>query len=371
MDFALTETQQDLKLLTAQILGDRMTLQHLKAVERSDDGFDRATWAELAKANLLGIAIPEAHGGLGFGYLDVCLVLQEVGRYVAPLPFVPCLVSAALPIAQFGSDEQQALLDDVAAGTRILTAALTETGAAFDSPTTTATRDGDGWRIDGVKTCVPYFHVATHVVVPASVDGKPALFLVPTDAAGVASERQETINHEPQFHVELTGVQLPASAIIGDVDRGRDILEWTVSRTAVALCAVVSGATDRAMRMTADYSCNRKQFDRAIATFQAVGQRMAECFIDNQAIELTMLQAATHLDEGRVVPLEVGTAKFWAAEGGSRIGHAALHVHGGISIDLDYPIHRYFLWIKQAEFTLGAATPSLQAVGKILADTPA
>ena len=162
-------------------------------------------------------------------------------------------------------------------------------------------------------------------------------------------------------------MRVGASALLGDVARGREILEWTIARTTVALCAIVAGVADRATRLTAQYSIDRKQFDRQIATFQAVGQRMAECFIDSQGIELTMLQAATHLDEGRVVPLEVGTAKFWAAEGGSRIGHAALHVHGGISIDVDYPIHRYFLWIKQIEFTLGSATPQLLAVGRELA----
>ena len=371
MDFSLTETQQELTALTGQILGDRMTLQRLKAVERSADGFDRETYAELATANLLGVALPEAHGGLGFGFLDLCLVLQEIGRNVAPLPVVPCLVSGALPIAQFGSDEQQALLDGVADGTTILTAALTETLAPAEAPTTTAKPDGDGWLIEGVKTCVPYFHAASHVLVPVSIGDDVALFLVPTDAAGIATQRQETENHEPQFHVELDGVRVGAGALVGDVERGREILEWTIARTTVALCAIASGVADRATRLTAQYSIDRKQFDRQIATFQAVGQRMAECFIDNQGIELTMLQAATHLDEGRVVPLEVATAKFWAAEGGSRIGHAALHVHGGISIDVDYPIHRYFLWIKQIEFTLGSATPQLLNIGRELAETPA
>jgi len=97
---------------------------------------------------------------------------------------------------------------------------------------------------------------------------------------------------------------------------------------------------------------------------------MADCFIDMQGMELTMLQAATHLDEGRDDELEVATAKFWAAEGGNRIEHTALHVHGGISIDVDFPIHRYFLWLKQYEFTLGSATPELLRIGKELADTP-
>ena len=370
MDFSLTETQQELTALTGQILGDRMTLQHLKAVERSDDGFDTDTWHELAKANLLGIAIPEAHGGLGFGFLDLCLVLEEIGRHVAPLPVVPTLVSGALPIAQFGSDAQQGLLDGVVAGSTILTSALTELLAPFDAPTTTAKSDGDGWRIEGVKTCVPYFSIASHVLVPASVGDDVAVFIVPTDADGITAQKQETENHEPQFRVELDGVHVDANALLGDVERGREILEWTIARTTVALCAIVSGVAGEATRLTAQYSIDRKQFDRAIATFQAVGQRMAEAFIDSQGIQLTMLQAATHLDEGRVVPLEVATAKFWAADGGNRIGHASLHIHGGVSIDVDFPIHRYFLWLKQYEFALGSATPELLRIGKVLADTP-
>ncbi len=124
------------------------------------------------------------------------------------------------------------------------------------------------------------------------------------------------------------------------------------------------------MRLTAEYTTERKQFDRAIGTFQAVGQRMADCFIDNQAIELTMLQAATHLDEGRDDPLEIATAKFWAAEGGNHIAHAALHIHGGVSIDVDFPIHRYFLWLKRYEFTLGSATPELLRIGAGTRRTP-
>src|SRR5450755_1694940 len=261
MDFSLTETQQELTALTGQILGDRMTLQRLKAVERSDDGFDRDTWAELAKANLLGIAVPEAHGGLGFGFLDLCLVLQEIGRHVAPLPVVPTLVSGALPIAQFGSDTQRALLDGVVAGTTVLTAALTELLTPFDAPTTTAKPDGNGWRIDGVKTCVPYFHVASHVLVPAAVGDDIAMFLVPTDAAGISAQRQETENHEPQSHVELDGVSLDANALLGDVERGREILEWIVARTTVALCAIVAGVAEKATRLTAEYATDRKQFD--------------------------------------------------------------------------------------------------------------
>jgi acyl-CoA dehydrogenase len=367
VDFALSEEQQELAGLAARILEDRMDLQHLKARDRSDDWYDLDTWREFAKANLLGIALPESIGGLGMGFLDLCMVLREVGRNVAPLPVIPTLVSAALPIARFGTDAQQAILSKVAAGDVLLTAALVEYGAEPEAPTTTAVRDGDGWRIDGVKGSVPTGLAAELVLVPARTDEGTAVFLVSTGAAGVTFTRQEVMNHEPLFELRLDGVQVGEDARLGPADKGAHVLEFTLNRTTVATCALVSGVADKALHLTAQYTTERKQFDRQIGTFQAVGQRMADCFIENQAIELTMLQAATHVDEGRDDPVEIATAKFWAAEGGNHIGHAALHIHGGISIDVDFPIHRYFLWLKRYEFTLGSATPELLRIGKALA----
>ena len=125
--------------------------------------------------------MPEAAGGLGLGFLDLCLVLREVGQYVAPLPAVPTLVAGALPIARFGTDAQQAILPKVVSGDVLLTAALVELGAPVEQPTTTATRDGDGWKLDGVKSNVPAMHQAELVLVPAAVGDDVAVFLVPRD----------------------------------------------------------------------------------------------------------------------------------------------------------------------------------------------
>ena len=167
MDFSLSEEQQELAGLAARILEDRMGLQHLKARDRSDDWYDLDTWHEFAKANLLGIALPESVGGLGMGFLDLCMVLREVGRTVAPLPVIPTLVSAALPIARYGTDAQQAVLAKIVAGDVLCTAALVEYGAEPEQPTTTATRDDDGWRLDGVKGSVPGAGAAELILVPA------------------------------------------------------------------------------------------------------------------------------------------------------------------------------------------------------------
>lgn len=370
MDFALSEEQQELAGLAGRILGDRMTQANLKACDTSDGWYDLDTWRELAAANILGIAVPEAAGGLGLGFLDLCMVLREVGRTVAPLPVLPTLVSYALPLARYGGDEAIETLGRVASGAALGTAALVEYGTEPEEPTTTATADGSGWRVDGLKHSVPLGPAAAEVLVPARAGTDVIVLRVPTDAAGLTWTRQEVMNHEPLFELRLDGVALGTDAVLATPALGREVLAFILDRTVVATCAVVSGVADDVLKRTAQYTTERKQFDRQIGTFQAVGQRLADCFIDNQAIELTMLQAATHLDEGAGDPAEIATAKFWACDGGNRIGHAALHIHGGISIDLDYPIHRYFLWIKRYEFSLGSATPELLRIGRLLADTP-
>lgn len=371
MDFRLSEEQEALVEALRGILESRMTMERLKELDADPEWFDRDTWEQLGKADLLGVTVPERHGGLGYGILDACVLLQEIGRTVAPVPFLHTVVSGVLPVAEFGTAEQQARwLPGVVDGSVVLTAALIENETEPEAPTTRATRDGARWRLTGAKTTVPVAHVAAAMLVPASTDnGSVGLFVVEKGADGLSVERQSVVSHEPQFEVSFSGT--PAALLGDELGRGPEAVARVVALTRVGLCAVAAGVADKALHITAEYATNRKQFDRAIATFQAVGQRMADAYIDTEAIKLTMLLAATRLDEGKPAELEVATAKFWASDGGSRVGHAALHVHGGISIDLDYPIHRYFLWAKQIEFSLGSETEQLRRIGAILAAEPA
>jgi 3-oxocholest-4-en-26-oyl-CoA dehydrogenase beta subunit len=374
MDFALTEEQQATRDLARQILTDRETHEHLKEIEAGGEGFDRETWVELAKAGLLGIALPENVGGSGLGFVALCRLLEEVGRTVAPVPVLPTVVLGALPIAQFGTDAQKhQYLAGVVAGDTVLTTALVETGSDALHPTTTARPDGDGWRVDGVKTCVPAGLVADRVLVPSSAgdDGAIVVLIVDPSSSGVTRERQDTTSGIPEARLELDGVQVAGSDVLGDADTGAAIVDWVVERATAALCAVATGVCEQALKMTAEYTKTREQFDRPIATFQAVGQRAADAYIDTEAIRLTALQAAWRLEEGLPAASEVAVAKFWAADGGQRVVHAAQHLHGGIGVDRDYPLHRYFLWAKELELTLGGATPQLLKLGEILATEPA
>jgi 3-oxocholest-4-en-26-oyl-CoA dehydrogenase beta subunit len=224
-----------------------------------------------------------------------------------------------------------------------------------------------------VKTCVPAGLVADRVLVPAAAggDGAIVVLIVDPSANGVTRERQDTTSGIPEARLELDGVQGAASDVLGNAESGAAIVEWIVERATAAMCSIATGVCEQALKMTAEYTKTREQFDRPIATFQAVGQRAADAYIDTEAIRLTALQAAWRLEEGLPAATEVAVAKFWAADGGQRVVHAAQHLHGGIGVDRDYPLHRYFLWAKELELTLGGATPQLLKLGEILATEPA
>jgi alkylation response protein AidB-like acyl-CoA dehydrogenase len=372
MDFSFNEEQEDLKGLAEKVLQGELTHERLKEAEAGDDNFDRELWKKLAEAGVLGIAVPEAQGGGGYGFLETALVLEQIGRTVAPLPYYASIVLGALPIARFGTDAQKdALLPGVASGETILTAALVEPGADPLHPTTRAARDGDGWTLDGVKDCVPAGPLADRVLVSASADdGTVIVAIVDPGAAGVTRERQDTTNHHAEARLTLKGVNVEAGDVLGSAEQGSEILTWLVERATAALCAIAIGVCEEALRMTAEYTKTREQFDRPIATFQAVGQRAADAYIDTEAIRLTAWQAIWRLSEELSASAEVAVAKFWAADGGQRVVHAAQHLHGGMGVDRDYPLHRYFLWAKVLELTLGGTTPQLLKLGKILADEP-
>lgn len=367
MDFDLSDEQQTVRDLATQIFEGHATVERVKEIEGGIERFDRALWAELAKANVLGLSLPEADGGSGFGIVEACLVLEQQGRRVAPVPLLPTVLTAALPIAEFGSNEQRRRwLPGVIAGDIVLTAALAETGANDPlRPSVVATeRDGE-WRLVGVKPTVPAAHLAARVLVPASTgEGATGVFLVDPADAGVELEAVHTTNRERQAHIRLSGA---AGEPLGDPRGGSRIIPWIVDRTLVGLAAIQVGVAEEAVRLAATYTAERQQFGKPLATFQGVALKAADAYIDTQAMRATMLQAAWQLDEGLDATNETAVAKWWAAEGGQRVVHITQHLHGGMGADVDYPVHRYFLWGKQIETTLGGASAQLARLGAAIA----
>jgi len=374
MDFTLDDEQQAISDLAHRILAERLPPERIRELEKTDAWFADDVWAELGKADLLGIALPEADGGGGYGILEACLVAEQVGRTVAPVPYLSSIIASALPLSHFGRPAQrQRLLPGVIAGTATITLALYEPNdvAVPAVPTTQATANGDRWRLDGEKTLVVGADRAAAILVPARTgETASAVFLVTPDAPGVSLGRETAVTGEPQWTVRFDGVVVDADALVGGPEQGAEIVEWTTDRLAAAICATQTGVCEEALAITARYVSEREQFGSKLGTFQAVGQRVADAYIDTEGIRLTALQAIWRLSEGLDAHDELMTAKFWAADGGQRVVHAAQHLHGGIGVDLDYPIHRYFRWAKVLELTLGGATPSLLRLGASLAAQP-
>lgn len=374
MDFTLTDEQQAIANLAHRILSERLAPERLRTLEQTDTWFADDVWAELGKADLLGIALPEADGGGGYGILEACLIAEQVGRTVAPVPYLSSIVGGAMPVAQFGTvDQRRWLLPEVIAGTATLALALYEPSdvAVPTVPATQATRTGEGWRLDGEKSLVVGADRAAAILVPARTgESSSAVFIVPPNASGVTLVRATAVTGEPQWTVRLDDVAVHGDAVLGDVDEGQAIVAWTSDRLAAAICATQTGVCEEALAITARYVSEREQFGSKLGTFQAVAQRIADAYIDTEAIRLTALQAGWRLAEGLDADDELMIAKFWAADGAQRVVHAAQHLHGGIGVDLDYPIHRYFRWAKVLELTLGGASASLLRLGASLATQP-
>ena len=393
MDFELGEEEQAIRDLTAQVLDDMSSHERLKALAADGDHVDCKAWAALAGTGVVGASVPEAYGGLGLGFLATAVALEEVGRRASPVPLLTTAVMGAMPIAAYGTQSQRAAwLPGIADGSMLACAALAEDGTTAGEPTTMAriatdrngpTPDGDGsapgrgvlghdgrgFVLDGTKVLVAGGLDADIALVPARLDdGGVGVFIVPTDAEGLEVRPVEVTTGRPEARFELSGVRVGPDALLGGgASEGAEIVRCIERHANVGLCMMMAGAARAAIEMAADYTKQRHQFDRPIATFQAVSQRAGDSYIDAEAIWLTAYQAAWRLSAGLPADRETAIAKYWACEGGYRVVHAAVHVHGGVGVDRDYPLHRHFLAARHMELTLGHAEEQLAELGRQIA----
>ena len=365
MDFTTTEAANDLGGLARSIVDAVCTPNRQRELDKLDERFDRELWAKLIDADILSTTAPESLGGGGFGVLEETAVLVALGRQIAAVPYLESTVLAAGALAAFGSEVlKREWAIPAVQGTKILTVALD--GEMGEGPVR-AQSSGGGYRLTGTRALVGYGPVADAFLVPAETESGVKVFLVSAGDAGVSTTSIVTTGHGSVGHLDVQGVELDDSRLVG----GDDVLSWLTTRGTLARSAFQLGVLERALELTAQYAREREQFDRPIGSFQAVGQRLADGYIDVKSLRLTVTQAAWRLSEDLPADLEVGTAAFWAAEAGHRVAHTTVHVHGGVGIDIDHPVHRYFLAAKQTEFAVGGATGQLLRIGRELAETPA
>jgi alkylation response protein AidB-like acyl-CoA dehydrogenase len=360
VDFELDEEQRELQGLTAGLLSREVTAERLAAHEESGAAYDTRTWQALAEAGLLGACLPAAAGGAGLGAAGLAVVLREIGAHVAPVPAYASLALGAMTIARHGTPEQRALLPALAAGDVVLTGAPREPGTG--EVRTTARRTGDAYVLDGVKTFVPYAAAASHILVPAHTGRRVAVFLVETAAAELSPHPAAT--GEPMSRVALHGVRAGPETVLGDG-------AWdTLRRFACAgAVATVSGVAGRALELTTAHVRTREQFGRVLAAFQAVTMQIGDVYIAKRALDVAMWAGVWRLAERRPDVDEVlAIAAYNACDPVLKALYTCQHLHGGLGLDVTYPLHRYFAWGKHYAHLLGGAEAQLDAIAHTIAD---
>lgn len=359
MDLTPSNDQQAILDLAAQIIGDLSTPERLRALADADAAHDTALWTALVDADLVGIALPVASGGGGYGLTEAGMVAEVVGRHTALVPYVEA-IAAGRSLAAAGDD----LATEIATGA-VVVPALREGPDARESatPATLASGNGDAWTLTGDKRLLSGCAAASHLLVSATVGSGVGLFVV--DAATVDGTDSTTLSGQRLRSVRFDAT--PARRVAGDgVGRLVDLLH----ELRILRCSLLSGVADGALALAASHCKERHQFGSPIGTFQAVAHRMADAWLDVELIRSTSRQAAWRSDNDLPAAQAAASAALWACEGSQRVVHAAQHVHGGIGLDLDYPLHRYFQWAKDVELALGGAGVCTRDLGAAIAAEP-
>jgi alkylation response protein AidB-like acyl-CoA dehydrogenase len=381
VDFNLDETQAELRTLAAQVLAREAAPARLEEHEKSGRPYDLGTWKTMAQAGLLGACLPEEAGGAGLGAVEMAVILREVGARAAPVPALPSLV-CGLTIARYGTPAQKEALAPLAEGDDVLTFALREPGAGLTDPPAAVAHEGRGTaRITGRTGVVPYAAQASAVLVPARLQGAvtsavesavgetgagaaegaaaragQALFLVRPDPAAIRPMPLPT--GEPGGVIILDGTP---GEIVGEPDgRACDALRLNAL---AGITATASGVLASALTLTTGHIRTRRQFDRVLAEFQAVTMQIADVYIAARALDVTMWAGAWRLAQGLPAEADLAVAAYNAAGGALRALYTCQHLHGGIGLDVTYPLHRYFAWGKHAAHLLGGAQAQLDLIG--------
>ena len=366
-DLVLTEEQELLRQTAADFVRQNAPVGRLRRMRDTDDpiGFSPELWKQMADLGWPGIILPEAYGGLGLGYAELAVVLEQVGRVLAPEPFLSTVLLAGNAILLGGSEEQKAsILPRVAAGEAILALAHHEQGARHRPLRVGARAErtaGGGYRIRGTKDLVLDGQAADRLVVSARLSGGAderagiGLFLVDRAASGITLERQRLVDHRTAALLHFD-VEVAADAAIGKPGEAADLIERVLERATVGLCAEMLGGMAQAFETTVAYLKDRQQFGVVIGTFQALKHRAARMFVEVELGRSAVMAAARAIDEGaRDASLLVAAAKARLSDGFVQVANEAVQMHGGIGMTDEHDIGFYLKRARAAEITLGDA----------------
>ncbi len=362
MDFTFSEEQEMLKKMARDFLTDKCPKELIKEMEADERGYSPELWKEMAGLGWMGLVLPEKYGGSNMAFLDLAVLLEEMGRACLPGPFFSTIVLGGLTVLDAGSEEQkQEYLPKIASGEALFTLALTEASARYDagSIAVTATADNNDYIINGTKLFVPDAHIADYLLCVArtgeqgEVEDGITVFIVDARSAGISNTVLKTITGDKQCEVVFDQVRVPAGNILGQPDRGWGVVQRAIERAAVAKCCDMAGVVQQVLEMTLDYAKERRQFDRPIGSFQVIQHYCADMATDVDGIKFSTYEAAWMLSEGLPCTREVAIAKAWAGEACERIVTLAHQIHGAIGCTIDHDLHLYTKRGKVAQLSFG------------------
>ena len=370
MDLGLNEAQQMLKTSAQEFLAAECPDTYVREMEVDERGYTPEMWQKIAEQGWLGLIFPEEYGGIGLEFLDLTILLEEMGRYLLPGPFFSTVLMGGMAIMDAGNDEQkQQYLSQIAEGRLLVTLALTEPSARWDGEgvETTATQNGDSWTLNGTKLFVSNAHISDLYVVAARTgqgEKDVTLFLVPRTADGLTETLLKTIASDRQSEVVLKDVSVPASDVLGELDQGWSTIEKVLKWGAVGKCAEMVGGGQQVLDMTVEYAKQRTQFGRPIGTFQAIQHHCANMATDVEGSKYITYQAAWYLSEGDSADREVAMAKAWVSEAYRRVCALGHQCHGAIGFTKEHNMQLYSRRAKAAELAFGDADHHLEAVAQ-------
>lgn len=367
MQLILSEEQEMIASTARDFMEEKSPVSRFRALRDDKDpiGYSQALWKEMAELGWTGIPFSEEYGGSDMGLADLVVVLEAAGRNLAPEPFLSSVLLAGSALQLGGSEEQKKTwLSRIADGTAVLSLGYQESHSRFDLTRvrTRATQTESGWKLDGEKIQVLDANAADAVIVSARTSGEDGqasgitLFLLPSDTEGLRCVMQHRVDDRPVAIVRMDGVTVPASAVIGEVDRGSDILEPVIDRATVGLCAEMLGGMHRAFELSLEHIKQREQFDTLIGTFQALKHRAARLYVQLELARSVVMGAARAIDEDEPKAKElVSLAKARCSDAYVEVANEAVQFFGGVGMTDEYDIGFYMKRARAAELTFGDA----------------
>jgi len=365
VDFGLNEQQEMMQTMARDFLAAEYPDKVLKAMVKDEKGYTPELWKKMQEMNLMGLSLPEQYGGVG-DFLDLVVVLEEMGRVCFLSPYFSTVVLGAGILIEAASEEQKKqYLPAIAEGKKIVTLALTEQSGQYsaDAIQAKAMQQGNDYIINGIKLFVPDAQNADYIICAARTSDAEdgiSLFILESDAARLTINPLKTIGGDKQAEIKLGNVKIPAVNILGGVNNGWLYIEKILQRANVARCAEMVGMAEQALKLTLDYAKERIAFGHPIGAFQAIQHRCADMLMDLESSKFVTHQAAWKINSGLPAAKEVALAKAWISQACKRIMVSAHQVHGAIGFTEDHILHYYTKRTRACEFSFGGADAQLE-----------